>query len=66
MAIGNAIGNFINGLKHTVMFFITATFFLFAAGTWYGAEYAATKMFYWPTYLLAASLLVYVILELEK
>lgn len=66
MGVGNAIESFVQKLKHTVWFFVTGIFLLFAAGTWYGMEYAATKMFWWPTYLLAGALVVYIILDLKK
>ncbi|RLG21424.1 hypothetical protein DRN74_02580 [Candidatus Micrarchaeota archaeon] len=66
ISIGKAINDFITGLQHTIMFFITLFLFIFVVGEWYGVTYRHMPMFWWPVYLLIIALVVYIILDLQK
>ena len=65
MGISAAIDRFVQGLQNTVMFVITYTLFIFIAGEWYGTRYQAEPMFWWPVYLLAFSLVIYIVIDLS-
>ncbi len=65
MGISAAIDHFVQGLQNTVMFVITYTLFIFIAGEFYGTRYAIEPTFWWPTYLLAFSLVLYILIDLS-